>query len=193
MKHPYRPFLSHRAGAARQHGAVLIVALIVLVALGLASLALLRSVDVLGLISGNLSLQRSALTATDIGVNAAVGDLDEVVLRSTADPDKCYSEVMLHADERGIPDLLANLTAFKAAYPQCSQTTGNGETIYRLVDRQCARSLIPDPKACVLAISNPAGCDQHCFEKSPMLPTYRVTVRVDSAKNANSYSQVIVY
>lgn len=193
MKHPYRSFVLRRAGAARQRGAVLIVALIVLVALGLASLALLRSVDVLGLISGNLSLQRSALTATDIGVNAAVDDLTEVVLRSAGDPAKCYSEVMLNANERGIPDLLADLAAFNAAYPACSQTTGNGETIYRLVDRQCARSLVADPKACVLALSNPAGCDQHCFEKSPVRATYRVTVRVDSVKNTNSYSQVIVY
>jgi type IV pilus assembly protein PilX len=193
MKPLHSPIFSRRAGATRQGGAVLIVAMIVLVALGLASLALLRSVDVLGLISGNLSLQRSALTATDIGVNEASNNLANVAVRSVADPANCYSEKMLHADERGIPDLLADLAAFKAAYPQCMQQTTTGEKIYRLIDRQCARSLISDPKACVLVIRNPAGCDMHCFEKSTMQPAYRVTVRVESAKNTNSYSQVVVY
>jgi type IV pilus assembly protein PilX len=196
MKPLHQPSLSRHCGAAPQRGAVLIVAMIVLVALGLASLALLRSVDVLGLISGNLSLQRSSLAATDIGVNAAKTNVNAVsALPSVADAANCYSAVMLHADGRGIPDLLAadDLGPFEAAYPECKQVTATNEKIYRLVDRQCARPLISDPKACVLVISSPAGCDQHCFEKSPVKPAYRVTVRVTSAKNTNSYSQVVLY
>jgi type IV pilus assembly protein PilX len=193
MKLSNRLSFSCRSRAAPQRGAVLIVAMIVLVALGLASLALLRSVDVLGLISGNLSLQRSSLTATDIGVNKAIVDVSKVALLTNADTDNCYSEVVLPSNKFGIPDLLADdLTAFKATYKNCRQQTTTGETIYRLVDRQCSQSLIPDPKACVLAQREPGGCDQHCFDKARIQPTYRVTVRVDGVKNTRSYSQMIL-
>jgi type IV pilus assembly protein PilX len=192
MKHPCRSSLSRCTGGARQRGAVLIVALIVLVALGLASLALLRSVDILGLISGNLSLQRSALTATDVGVNAAMAKLEALPNRTAPSTENCYFDVALPADERGIPNLLKTDT-FEDEYPGCRQETANGETLFYVIDRQCSRTSVPTATSCVLAQINPAGCDQHCFDTNPIDPLYRVTVRVDSAKNTNSYSQVIVY
>jgi type IV pilus assembly protein PilX len=192
MKPSCRSSLSRCTGAQRQRGAVLIVALIVLVALGLASLALLRSVDILGLISGNLSLQRSALTATDIGVNAAMAKLEALPNRTAPSTANCYFDVALAADERGIPNLLKTDT-FGTEYPACKEETANGEKLLYVIDRQCSRTSVAEPKTCVLAQISPAGCDQHCFDTSRIEPVYRVTVRVDSAKNTNSYSQLIVY
>jgi type IV pilus assembly protein PilX len=193
MKPLHQTSVRRRAGLLRQRGAVLIVALIVLVALGLAALALLRSVDILGLISGNLSLQRSALNATDVGATEAINRLGTWAARTTPSADNCYSEVALEADKLGIPKLLGNTKQFLDAYPTCFLETSTREKLYFVVDRQCSNSLIPVAKTCVVAQRNPAGCDMHCFDTNPIKPAYRVTVRVDGEKNANSYSQTIVY
>jgi type IV pilus assembly protein PilX len=193
MKTLHPTSVRRRAGSLRQRGAVLIVALIVLVALGLAALALLRSVDILGLISGNLSLQRSALNASDVGTNEAINRLGAWAARTTPSADNCYSAVALEADKLGIPKLLGNTKKFLDEYPSCFQETSTGEKLYFVVDRQCSNSLIPVGKTCVVAQRNPAGCDMHCFDTNPVKPAYRVTVRVDGKKSANSYSQTIVY
>ena len=57
---------------ARQAGVVLMMALIVLVAMTLAGIALVRSVDTSNLIAGNLAFQQSATNAGDAGTEAAV-------------------------------------------------------------------------------------------------------------------------
>ncbi|WP_374581956.1 hypothetical protein [Pseudoduganella sp.] len=53
-------------------GVVLVVTLIVLVALTLASLALVRSVDTSAMIAGNLAFKQSAAISADGGVEAAI-------------------------------------------------------------------------------------------------------------------------
>lgn len=55
-----------------QGGVVLVMTLIVLVALTLASLALVRSVDTSSLIAGNLAFKQSAAISADAGVEAAI-------------------------------------------------------------------------------------------------------------------------
>jgi Tfp pilus assembly protein PilX len=57
---------------ARQAGVVLMMALIVLVAMTLAGIALVRSVDTSNVIAGNLAFQQSATNAGDAGTEAAV-------------------------------------------------------------------------------------------------------------------------
>jgi Tfp pilus assembly protein PilX len=59
-------------GRARQAGVVLMMALIVLVAMTLAGIALVRSVDTSNVIAGNLAFQQAATHAGDAGTEAAV-------------------------------------------------------------------------------------------------------------------------
>lgn len=58
-----------------QEGVVLFIALIALVALSLAGLAFMRSVDTGGLIAGNVAFTRAAVAYTDIGMEQARGEL----------------------------------------------------------------------------------------------------------------------
>ena len=62
-----------RGGArrARQAGVVLMMALIVLVAMTLAGIALVRSVDTSNIIAGNLAFKQAATNSGDTGVEAA--------------------------------------------------------------------------------------------------------------------------
>jgi type IV pilus assembly protein PilX len=63
---------------ARQRGVVLFFALIALVAMSLAAVALIRSVDTGTLIAGNLAFKRTATLAGDIGTEAATLYLNSV-------------------------------------------------------------------------------------------------------------------
>ena len=56
-----------------QQGAMLIIALIVLVAMSLAGIAMMRSVDTGTLVAGNIAFKQSSLHATDHGLQAASG------------------------------------------------------------------------------------------------------------------------
>jgi len=59
-------------GHRRQQGVALVMALIVLVAMTLAGLAMMRSVDTSSLIAGNLAFKQSAAISADSGVEAAI-------------------------------------------------------------------------------------------------------------------------
>jgi type IV pilus assembly protein PilX len=69
-----------RAGCSsrqRQQGVVLMVALIILTALMIGGVALMRSVDTTGLISGNLAFQQSATRSGESGTEDAVRSVIE--------------------------------------------------------------------------------------------------------------------
>ena len=59
----------------RQRGSVLLFTLIAVVAMTLAALLLIRSVDTNTLISGNLAFRQAATTSADAGVQFAVDEL----------------------------------------------------------------------------------------------------------------------
>src|SRR4029450_482258 len=65
MKTPARPV------PRRERGAILFIALIVLVAMSLAGIALMRSVDTNVLIAGNLAFRQGATSAGDWGIESA--------------------------------------------------------------------------------------------------------------------------
>lgn len=65
----HRIISPHRA--RRQRGVAVIVALVVLVAMSLAAVALMRSVDTAGMIAGNLAFRQGATIGGDRGIEAA--------------------------------------------------------------------------------------------------------------------------
>jgi Tfp pilus assembly protein PilX len=81
-------------GYAKQRGIALFFALIALLAISLAAVALIRSVDTSTLIAGNLAFKQSATTSGDAGVEAAMSWMSTIetanaglsVLTQTAHP-----------------------------------------------------------------------------------------------------------
>jgi len=57
----------------RERGAALLIALVVLVALTMAGIAMMRSVDTATLVAGNIGFRQSAINAADQGIQAAYG------------------------------------------------------------------------------------------------------------------------
>ena len=69
-----------------QRGVVLFIALIVLVAMSLAGIAIMRSVDTSNLISGNIAFKQSTLASADLGIEAAMK-----YLKDNAKGDRLWS------------------------------------------------------------------------------------------------------
>lgn len=73
-----RMHLHTRLSPRLERGVVLFIALMALVAMSLAAVALIRSVDTNAIIAGNLAFRQSATTSGDIGVETAIGMLDQM-------------------------------------------------------------------------------------------------------------------
>lgn len=210
-----RPATLRRATLpATQRGVVLFLALIVMVALSLAAVALLRSVDTANLVAGNQALKQGALNATDLGIAKALakfatsgsGPLSVDTATHSDSAANCYLASTLQPaqlDARGVPKLLLDpttvqapfLTAFDSTYTTCKITNSNGENIRYLIDRQCDSTVsgaAPTNANCnVVSSSTPARTDNDLHTGSESVPLYRVTVRVDGTRHTVSYAQVV--
>jgi Tfp pilus assembly protein PilX len=69
-----------------QRGTMLIIALIVLVAMTLAGIATMRSVDTATVLAGNIAFRQSALNAADQGIQAGFALLSTPLANPAADP-----------------------------------------------------------------------------------------------------------
>ncbi len=194
---------------SKQEGVVLFIALMVLVALALAAVALVRSADTANIIAGNLSFRQGAVSAADIGVAAATQKFSATAsgvfaldTNTTASaPANCYSSTRLSEDasKPGVPVLLTNKSAFDSTYTACKiNVAGSNEVVRYIIDRQCITGTVtPDvknyPNDCqFLATSTKSKSDNDLHTGVESIPLYRVTVRVDSAKNTTIYTQAII-
>lgn len=196
-----------------QRGIVLFVSLIALVIISIAAIAISRSVSTANLIAGNISFKQSALSATDIGVQAAMNKFNshasgvlsvDANTRNDSAAD-CYratsfnnddaTPVDMRMDPRGIPNILLDSSKFDDSYGNCkSKHPNTKETIRYVIDRQCSVAGLADESTCtVYSRSAVGGSEGSSQTGSENIPLYRVSVRVDGAHNTTSYSQVIIH
>lgn len=146
--------LRHRF-PSQQQGVVLFIALIVMVAMLLASVALLRSTDSGSEAANNRILAQSATYATSIGMELMTKKLTDKVKNQNAwknlnddIPADCYYASAFRRDldtdmglnEYGIPNRLAeeDPVGTSKLHANCRKTLSNtGETLYFIADRQC--------------------------------------------------------
>lgn len=204
--------VSHRI-TTRQRGSVLFFTLIALVAMTLATLALVRSVDTTTLISGNLAFRQAATSSGDAGVEAAVAAMTALQTANNAknvymDATHAFNVSSATTGYYSNADPLLNLTAMTTWTDEFSSdavTDGSGNTYRYIIQRMCrtANQLLSksnclfsgtakdnNGKEIPLAsgICQGAGCPS-----AGQSPQYRVTVRVTGPKNTISYIQAVVY
>jgi Tfp pilus assembly protein PilX len=192
--------------ARRQRGIVLFIALLVMVALGLASIALMRSTDTATTATGNLVLKQAATSAVDRGIEKAIHALWEV----TPAPDRTAHQPTqnYYACVRGttgacltanspvpkIPDLLLKSggCAGTGLATDLVATDDAGNKSCYVVERMC---LNPGPAVrsnCNLSTSN-FGADAGTQHYTGLIRAgdayYRVTVRVEGPRNTVTYAQ----
>lgn len=183
-----------------QRGVVLFISLIVLVAMSLAGIALVRSVDTNVLIAGNLAFRQAAILAGERAVaNARTFVIDNASdLNSDRPTDGYFSATAIATgSDRGF-DPVDHDWSNSVSLPV--DTSGNRARY--VVHRMCAQpGVAPTATNCVragatgTATSSFGSIDysRYPLTLSSTVPAYRITVRIDAPKNSVSYVQVVVF
>ena len=204
-----------RVGAMRQRGLVLFLALIALVAMSLAAIALIRSVDTSTMIAGNLAFKQAATTSGDAGVESAM------VWLAATDTANSAKNVLTDATHTfNITDLAANPGYHSSADPALNLTAdatwngsnnvvagtdGSGNTISYIIQRMCRNASQPIQTADCLfssAVEDKNGhnillpqdvCKGPGCPVAGQTPQIRITSRSAGPRNTVSYIQAFVY
>ena len=199
-----RKFTLARHG--HQKGVVLVIALIMLVAMTLAGIALVRSVDTSTMIAGNLAFRQSATYSGDRGVESAIAWLTansgSLEANSTANG--------YYATSQDSMDLTGNKTSTAADNLDWAASAKNltiadaaGNTIAYVINRMCNAAGPLDGATCATEQDTQAGSSLGSMRQMTNYQPgtwstvanrgyYRITVRVAGPRNNVSYIQAFV-
>lgn len=204
---------------ARQRGVILFIAIIVLVAMTLAGLALIRSVDTGNMVAGNLAFKQGATTAADAGTEAGIAWLQSVVGTTAVQQDN--SSLGYYATSQDTLDMTgtsndpnrarvdwdfnscSGVTASACITPAPSVDAGAGNTVTYIIHRLCRTT--GDANATGNSCANYKSSkttspkrgelkygDDKRFEPLPV-EYYRITSRVKGPRNTISYVETIAH
>lgn len=197
---------------AREQGVTLFVALVVLVALTLAGLAMMRSVDTSTIVAGNIGFRESAVNAADQGVQSAyayvLNNLASLGNNSGNDPANGYTGLVppgerpdwyLDPTNAGWQNAVScsgatgTASACTAFAPSGTSTDPAGNNVTYVIHRLCDSA-----GACGQTLSGAAisgeGVDQSApnFFNSPPSIHFRVTVRSTGPRNSIAFVQTML-
>ena len=197
----------------RQRGVVLFIALIVMVAMSLAAIALIRSVDTTNILIGNLAFRQSSILPANMAVEQAAAALFPeaaptgvpAIADPTADlPAENYFASWQNSDDaRGVPTLLQTRTN-AAALTKTLDAQDNANANVAVANRTVVRYMIE--RMCLAAgPAKASNCDMMPPNQNPgttvhdestatltPIPFYRVTIRVDGPQNTASFLQAML-
>lgn len=201
-----------RARLSAQRGVILFVTLIVLVAMSLAGIALMRSVDSNVLIAGNLVFRQGATMAADWGVEAARAWLEANKAGSTLEVDQpgvtggtgYWANWQETADLYGATATTTDDYNWPASSTLVGTDSGGNEVRY-VIHRLCSAAgpASSGSLSCVKAASGGGSGAASTGSKGAVtyggaaLPGlsstyYRVTVRVVGPRNTLSFVQAVL-
>jgi Tfp pilus assembly protein PilX len=200
-RHPLISFRSHR-----QRGVTLFISLIVLVAMTLAAIAMMRSVDTATVVAGNIGFRQSSVNAADQGLQAAFGWLGANIAGAAISNDNAAQGYFSSVPPGETPDWYLNSAIWPSSpNPNVLATDAAGNTVSYLVHRLCP---VPNcaPNAtcggvtnvCGQTLSSTAisgeGVDQSApnFFTTPPQTHYRITVRSVGPRNSVAYIQTLM-
>lgn len=187
---------SHGKHPARQHGVILLIALVVLLVMTLTVLVLVRTTTLGANIAGNLAIKQSATSGADLGLEKGLLLLDS---RYAMGPDgldtdgQSGSGYYASLDPRVSADDLPWGGAALA-----TDDDGLGNKVRYLVHRLCSQPgrwdaagqqcILPPAQGCP-GSSEMSGSISTCN----MRPMYRITARADGPRSTVSYVQMHAY
>lgn len=188
--------------AGRERGVVLFVALIVMVAMSLAAIALVRSVDTTNRAIGNLAFRQAAIQPAALAVEDAAQALfldqnkANAVLIADKDADLAawnyYASWQKTDDTNGIPGKLQKKSNFDLTR---TLTDDAGNEIRYVIERMCVQAGPPLVDNCDLMPPKQTPgqtTNKENAVKLARVPFYRVTVRVDGPQNTVSFVQAVL-
>jgi Tfp pilus assembly protein PilX len=204
-----------------EHGVVLFIALLVMVALSLAGIALIRSADTATVVAGNLAFKQAAAYAVDRGIENAIKALfdpaADPTLSNPAIADKTahllaqnYFACVQNDTGTGclvppasipeIPVVLTNRTKFAGAGLNVGLIDATvdavGNKSYYVIERMCDSAGQAGVNNCNLSGGPSLGADAGTQHYEGLTRSggafYRVTVRVEGPRNTVAYAQAIL-
>ena len=203
----------------QQSGVVLFIALIALVAMTLAGIALVRSIDTGNMVAGNLAFKQGATLAGDAGTEAAITWLQTVAGSSSSYTDQAASGYYSTSQDtldmtgssndptRALVDWDSNscngATATACITPAPAIPAGAGNTVTYIIHRLCQSPGDPNStgNSCAnyksTASTSPKrgelkyGDDKR-FEPLPK-EYYRITSRTVGPRNTVSFVETIIH
>lgn len=209
--------LATRPRSGRQRGVVLFIALIVMVAMSLAAIALIRSVDTTNVLIGNLAFRQSSILPANLAVEAAAAalftDAAPTGVPTIADPtadlpaENYYAKWQNSDDARGVPKQLQTKNDWTLPKTLDAMDTNDANVagvnkmkVRYVIERMCLDGGPAQPANCDMlppkqnpgttvhdCSTDPAGCP-----KLNPIPFYRVTIRVDGPQNTTSFLQAML-
>jgi type IV pilus assembly protein PilX len=199
-----------RAARKGQRGVILFIALIVLVAMSLAGIALMRSVDTNVLVAGNLAYRQSATGASDWGIESARQYLKNTLTGNPAALDLDVPSGGYYASWQSGIDLYGRTSTttddfnWSGAGLLVGTDTAGNEVRY-VIQRLCGNSGSGTSAAanCIKTAKEGAGgaieggtmgtVSYGVTQLPPPLTIYyRVTVRVAGPRNTQSFVQAVL-
>lgn len=207
----------------KQRGLVLFLALIALLALSLAAVALIRSVDTSTMIAGNLAFKQAATTSGDAGIETAISWLAATETANAAknvltDSTHAFNVTNAASGYYSNADPALNLFAdatWNAITAIPAVTDSSGNTIRYIIQRMCRTAnalpssqelplLLPPKTDCLFsgAVQDKNGqniplpqevCAGAGCPVAGQTPQIRITTRTTGPKNTVSYVQAFVY
>lgn len=203
----------------RQGGVVLFIALIALVAMTLAGIALVRSVDTGNVVAGNLAFKQGATLAGDAGTEAAIAWLQGVAGSSSSYADQPAAGYYATSQDaldmtgsgndpnRALVDWDFNncngAAATACIKPAPAIPAGAGNTVTYIIHRLCLSPGDPNNTANTCANYKSTSStspkkgelkygDDKRFEPLPK-EYYRITSRIAGPRNTISFVEAIVH
>lgn len=212
-------FPSCRSSRHNQRGVVLLITLIVLVAMTLAAIALVRSVDTGNVVAGNLAFKQSATLAGDAGTEAAITWLSGIAGTAASFDDDASNAY--YATSQDTLDMTGNsgdptralvdwdfnncngVAAGACIFPSLPINAGAGNQVSYIIHRLCQSPGDPNSVAnsCVTFQSESALTpkrgeikvgEEKRFQSTPV-EYYRITSRIKGPRNTISYVETIVH
>lgn len=186
----------------KQKGAILFLALIMLVVMMLGSAALLKSTDTGLLVAGNMAMQRSAVSSSDAAVQAAIEWLNDTGSNTFQDGTGYQAAGLLNqkSDSQEWDDFWTTITTQITPAQVAKDAAGN--TSQYIIQRMCdgvgeAYSQGPPPVTCV---QPPRGTSTESSMSAgfvelvrPSGTYYRILVRTTAVRELTAFLQVTVY
>lgn len=192
---------------AWQQGVVLPITLIVLVAMTLAGIALMRSVDTSSVIAGNLAFKQSAVASGDVGLEAAIKWLADNYLSLEQDQEG-FGYYSTRQDGVDVTGNDADPTTVKLDWNDHNKvatlpTDSAGNDVTFVIHRMCGKSGPFSPDTCATEQDPRSGSSkgilchmmtyQACnWNKVASRAYYRITARITGPRNTTSYVQAVV-
>jgi Tfp pilus assembly protein PilX len=196
-----------------ERGAALLIALVVLVALTMAGIAMMRSVDTATLVAGNIGFRQSTINAADQGIQAAYGyifpNMVTLASQTTNDPTNGFTGITplgeapdwyLASANAGWANAVScngptqTATACNAFAPGGTSVDAAGNNITYVIHRLCDNTGTLCGQTQNSGAAGGGGIDQSQpnFFIPPPSQHFRVTVRVNGPRNAVAYVQTLV-